>query len=436
MLTRDLTATAKSPSNMGLLPIIIFGLALLFDFFGFMLQVVPSVMGNSLVNELKLNALSLSAITGCFFYAYAAMQIPVGVLLDRIGPRRLMTAALLTCSVGATLFAVSHHAIFLSIGEILMGMSAAFAYVSVLFLAVRWFPPASFSLLVGITELTGALGAMVGQTPLLYVINHMGWRDTMFGFSLIGLILSVFVLLIVRDKPASIGARHVRRISQHPLRQLKKILRKNQIWIIGLVALLLWAPVISFGSLWGVPFLQVHYGISATLVTSLTTLMWLGTAVGAPLIGWLSMRLRRRQIPLIVYSILGAFSISALLYMPDLNPVLIGIFLFCFGLSGSGTCLSFALIQDHIPQKQIGTAMGFNNMMVVVGGPVCQLLIGLILQQSFSGEMHHGVPVYSSEDYQLAMLILPVSFLVAALVSLIYLKPTYCQKVFRHKQNK
>ncbi len=406
------------------LPVIVLSLAMLFDFFAFLLQVAPGVMSHDLMRDLGINAIILSLISSCYFYAYAGMQIPVGVLLDRFGPRRLVSTALLLCAVGATLFAVSHWVWLSALSQVLLGGSAAFAYVSVLFIALRWFPVRYFGALVGLTELVGALGAIFGEAPLLAIINYFGWRETMFGIALVGLALSCLVFLIVRDRPPHSMPKKTIKNRQRIIDQLRLILRKRQVWVIGFIALLLWAPTITFGSLWGIPYLEARYGFNQNVAASMMLYMWLGTAAGAPTIGWLSSCLWRRQTPLIVYSILGLFASTALLYMPDLPLPLVAIFLFLFGFAASGACLTFALLRDIIPERLIGSAMGFNNMMVVIGGPLCQLLVGLILDLSWDGSKVQNLPHYSGGDFQLALFAMPISFAIVLVISTFYLKPT------------
>lgn len=180
---------------------LIFVLATLFLSFEMILQVSPGIMTAQLMSEFHINAAVLGVISSFYFYSYALMQIPSGLLYDRFGPRMLITIATILCSLGALFFGLTHSVFLLATGRFLLGIGSAFAFVGALTVAARWFPPSVFALFVGLIQFIGAIGATCGIFPLSYVINDIGWRSMMTGLGYIGLVLAVFCAIFIRNRP-------------------------------------------------------------------------------------------------------------------------------------------------------------------------------------------------------------------------------------------
>jgi len=348
----------------------------------------------------------------------------VGLLYDRYSARGLITFAAIICTIGSFFFAFTHHVVWAGLGRFMMGIGSAFAFVGVLIVAARWFPRRYFAFLVGIAQFLAAMGALCGELPIAALLNHVIWRVVMVLFGMIGLVMTVLCFMIVRDNPYN--NRHIPK--RHHLKQeLKEIVRSAQTWWIALYAFCGWGPIAVFAALWGVPYLVVRFQVPTTQAAFAMALVWIGLGIMSPILGWFSDKLGRRCILLRLTSLIGLLSAVALLYLPGISFGLSFVFLLGIGIAASGQILTFALVKDNNRPTTTGTAVGLNNMAVVAGGAIFQPLVGLLLHLFWDHKVgDNGVPLYTVENYHLGLLIVPLCFLVGLIVSLFFIKETYC----------
>ncbi len=401
---------------------VVFGLVALFLFYEMGVQVSPSVMTSQLMEAWNVGAVGLGLITSFYFYTYTIMQIPAGLLLDRFGVRQIILTALLVCAIGAALFGSTHSIVTASLARMLMGFGSAFAFVSVLAVAERWFPARYFALLAGMAQLFAALGAMSGELPVAFVVDHLGWRQTMFILAIMSLVLVTLIVFFVRE-PKNIVDEPVRHCDDGILKGLHVILKDIQTWTLALYAFLNWAPMAFFASLWGVPYLQASYGLSNSESASLMGLVWIGIGLGSPIIGYISDLIGRRNLLLQLSTLLGLIVSLMILYGHQLNAIELGILLFLLGVSCSGQVLSFAVVKDNAHPSKRATAIAINNMAVVAAGALFLPMVGYLLNQHHQGLVH----VYSAGDYQYAMLLLPVVYGLGLVVSFFGIRETFCR---------
>jgi MFS family permease len=414
------------------LPYTICFLAALFYLYEFILQASPGVMTQELMQDLHLNAAGLGVFAAAFYYAYAFMQLPAGVLYDRYGPRLLLTIAIFVCATGAFLFALSETAGAAFFSRFLIGIGSAFSFIGALVLVSRWFPPHYFAVLAGLVQFMSSIGAMIGEYPLAKAIGSIGWRNAFLTLAVIGFVLAIAVWLIVRDRPESSVANEANMAKNEPakislLKSLKELFYHPQTWAVSLYAFVCWAPIAAFAVLWGVPYLSSLYGIGPAKAAAMCSIIWAGIGIGSPLIGWWSDYLGQRRLPLIVVALLGFASLGMIIYVPNLPMGFMCVFLFGFGLAASGQSLTFAVVADTNRPEVVGTGMGFNNMAVVAGGMVFQPLIGVFLQWGWDGKIVNGVNLYTAHNYRMAMLVLPLCYLVAYIVSAKWIRETHCR---------
>ncbi len=404
----------------------IYIVAVLFLFFEMGVQVSPSVMAFDLMESFHLDAAGLGIIAGVYFYSYSLMQLPVGLMFDRLGARAIIPLAILGCAVGAYFFGNTETAFWAAVGRFLMGLGSAFAFTGVLVVAALWFRPHRFALLVGLAQLFAALGAMGGAYPIAILLELTSWRKIIIGLSIIGVILAAIAWLVIRDHPKEKVASdvfHNPRIKE----SLFRVFANPQSWWIGLYAFSSWAPMALFAALWGAPFLKVRFVVSNQLAASSLSFIWLGLAVTSPIIGWLSDKIGKRGIIMLVCSIVGILSSLIVIYIPNLPFWTSYIWMFLMGSASAGQILSFAVIKDINPPTGIATAIGFNNMAVVLGGAIFQPLVGYILKWNWDGSLIGNTPFYSNYDYAIALVIIPLCYLVCSAMSALFIQETNCK---------
>lgn len=411
------------------------GIAGLFLAYEFILQVSPNVMTQQLMHSFDINAVALGTYISFYYYSYAPMQLVAGLSFDRLGARNTLTLAILTCAVGTGVIGYADSAYWLGVGRFLTGLGSAASFVGLLFLGRSWFANRYFFLVAGITEFLGCLGAVVGGGPTAMMVHAFGWRPTLIGLALVGFVLTILAFFVVRESSATRNAAPEIGLSHSPLfERLKQVLSQPQMWAISLYAFMVFAPIPAFAALWGVPYLTAAYDISPTVAGFACSMIWVGMGLGSILAGWVSELLRSRKIPLVAGALLGVVVTLLILYVHVSLIMLYGL-MFLLGVATLGQALSFNAINDNAELKIAGTAMGFNNMLVVLSGALTQPIIGLILHAVWNGAMQNGAPLYTAGDYRLALLMLPAFYLLAAIIGLVCIRETHCRHICERRSS-
>jgi MFS family permease len=390
-----------------------------FFFYAWVLRVAPSVMVEELMRDFAVGAAVLGNLSAAYFYGYSGMQIPVGLLLDRFGPRRLMAAAAAVCGCGSMLFAVSDTLAMATAGRFLIGASAAFSLVGAMAIAGQWFSARRFAVLSGFAMAMGMAGGVLGQAPLRLVVEATDWRAAMLMLASGGFVLALALFATVRDKRLGSGGM---------LAGLGTVLRHRQTLLIAVTSLATAAPLLGLAGLWGVPFLETAYGLSRTQAASVTSLMFVGWGLGAPILGWLSDRIGRRRAPIIIGLVLQTLALAAFIYIPSLPIPLLAGLCFLIGLMGSAQIVSFALVRENHPLVLSGTAIGVVNALMTGAGALFQPLIGALLDFAWTGETALGARVYSLDAYHLAFASLILCGVVSFGCSLV-VRESYCRQL-------
>ncbi|MFA5960363.1 MAG: MFS transporter [Tatlockia sp.] len=419
------TAHTYSQQPSKLSAYVVFLLSATFYLYEFVLQVAPSVMAESMMKTFHVSAAGFGVISAFYFYAYAPMQLPAGILFDRYGPRKLMTYALILCAIGSFFFASTDSLWTAAMGRFLIGIASAFSFIGVLVLVSRWFPPQQFALLAGIAQLMSSVGAMFGEMPLAALINQVGWRYASFILSLVGLCLAALIWCVIRDYPHQHMQSPPKRQFKEEWQRLLSVCHRSYTWIIGAYAFTIWTPIAVFAALWGVPYLQQKYQVSVLVASGLCSMIWLGVGTGSPFLGWVSDRFYSRRLALTISSLFGLGATLVLLYLPNVSLSWMYIVLFFFGFGAGGQTVTFAVVKDNNPPELVGTASGFNNLSVLLGGAIFQPLVGVILHNMDGWSVSGGVPVYSVQSYNVALVVLPCCYFLSLIVSLLFLKESH-----------
>ncbi|MDX2345433.1 MAG: MFS transporter [Legionella sp.] len=404
---------------------LVFLLATAFYLYEFILQVAPSVMAKPMMQTFNVSATGYGMISAFYFYAYAPMQIPAGLLFDRYGPRKLMTLAIMLCATGSIFFASTTSIFTAAAGRFMIGFGSAFSFIGALVLLSRWFPPSHFAILAGIAQFMSSMGAIFGERPLAMLINAVGWRESSFILGGVGFVLAILFWSFIRDYPHQ----STQSVPTHRLRdewkRLRAVCGKKHTWITGAYACSIWTPIAVFSGLWGIPYLEVKFNIGLLAASSMCSMTWLAIGIGSPLFGWLSDKLESRRLILGLSGVLGLVATICILYLPGISKFWMYFILFLFGLGASGQTVSFAVVKDNNDPNLVGTACGFNNLSVVIGAAVFQPLVGVALQHIGYSTVINGISVYGLAAYQKSLIIMPLSYLINFLLVLFVLKESH-----------
>jgi MFS family permease len=418
--------------RLTLFAVFLFILSALFYCYAYFAQVFPSVITNQLMIKFSTDAVGLSMLSSSFFWSYTIMQIPSGLLIDKFGARKTLTIAIFISAVGVLLFSITNLFYLAILGRILMGIGCAFSFVGVLYLLIRWFPAKKLALFIGFLQLLASLGAIGGGAALSFFLTKFNWQIVIAIFAILGFILALLILIFIKNRPFQL---RITTKSKEPstFESLKTIFTNAQTWYIAIYSFLIWGPILTFASMWGIPCLRNAYNLSKVDAASLMALVWIGIAIGSPLAGWISDLIHKRCIVLSVSALLGLLSTLSILYIPSTSIYLLIVLLFLFGIGASGQTLIFAVVKENNHRSTSGAANGFNNMAVVMGGAVLIPLVGYLLNINWTGAINNGVRYYSGNDYQAALIVLPACFLIALILSMFFIKETNCKPIFNKK---
>ncbi len=414
----------------GILPYIICAIAASFYVYEFLIRIMPSVMTSELMSTYNIDTGGLGFMLALFFWGYTPLQIPVGLLYDKFGPRRLLTLSISICALATFVFAWTDDIFIASIARLAMGATGAFAYIGALVTASRWFPARYFAFYTGLVQMMGCIGSIIGQSPVSAIKSHIGWRQTIMWIAMFGAIFAALNWIIIRDHPDNKRARKTSKTSSSL--KLGIVLKNPQTWWIGIAGFACWSPITVFATLWGLPFLGNLYHISTTEATYLNDMIWIGIAIGSPIVGWWSNQSASRNTPLKTCFLVGLLCAIGIIYMGPLPKVLMGVLLLGFGFAASAQAVTFGLVMDNNDKSMIGTAIGFNNMAVIAGGIIFQPLVGYLLQvldpkivQSSSGIIH------TMQAYHWSLAVIPLCYVIGLLATQFLIKETHCQRALK-----
>lgn len=413
--------TPKSIRRIGLICV---ALGALFYFYEYFLRVSPSVMKPQMIHEFNIDAALFGTLSAFYFYAYTPMQLVVGILVDRIRLRFVLTGAVLACVLGTLLLANSSDFYIACAGRFLQGIGSAFAYVGALKLASMWLPVERFGFFAGLTTALGFIGAAAGEVFLSQLLDYITWRQSLMYFSITGVVIAVLFWIFLNRKLVQ-KARHLKVKKLHMKEywwQFYLILKQPRIWVAGLLSGMIFLPTTVFAGLWGVPYLIKLHGFSAHEAAGATAFIFIGWAVGAPIQGWISDYFGTRLKVIMVGSIVAALLSCWVLYVNSLSYFMVCALFFIFGIFSSVQVLTFAIARDLSNYRVVGMAVAFVNAITMAGGTIFQSLVGKFLELGWAGQFdatgkHH---IYPAIAYEHAIVVVPIALFLAAIIALCF----------------
>ncbi|NYI92928.1 sugar phosphate permease [Amycolatopsis endophytica] len=340
------------------------------------------VAGMEAADRFGVGAAALSTFTVLQVGVYAAMQIPTGVLVDRFGPRRILSAALVFLGLGQVLVAVADTYALGLIARGVLGFGDALTFVSVLRLIAAHFPGRQYAVVTSFTTAIGFLGNLAATVPLTLLLAGPGWTPTFLAAGLLTAVYAAVVAGRVRDTPS--GA--TPKAGPVDVRTLAAQVRTA--WRVPGTRLGFWVHFATMFApnvltlLWGVPFLVQGQGRPAATASALLTVFVFGSMIGGPLVGSLIAARPGTRMPLVLGYLAGATLVWAtLLSWPGQIPVGVLVPAFAFlSLGGPASMIGFALARDYNPLSRVGTATGVVNVGGFVATTLTALVVGVLLQ--------------------------------------------------------
>lgn len=393
-----------------------------FFLYEFFLRVFTGTLSTTLIHEFHLSTAQFALIGSFYYLSYSLLQIPVGIFFARFGIKRVLSVACLVCIAGLALFLMAYSYRELLAARLFMGAGSAVAFTALLMIGFDWFPIKYYGFFAGATQILGALGPILAGVPFVLAINRAGgdWRNVMWWVVALGLGLLICILILLKEHGT-----HKQTYQQNSLSKLIistwRLLHNKQVRSIALFAFLSYASIPVLGTIWGELYVQ-SLGFSLQASAAVVSALWLGLAIGSPMVGMLSDYLEKRKRLLLLCVIFGFINSVVLLLLPASCHVLV-IYLalfFAIGVAGGCQTLSFTALSAVVDKEIYACAIGLNNTAVMLGGIVVPPLIGLVLKLDHvtlgvqsAMLSKQSLPVVLRQ----ALLIVPALFLLSALVA-------------------
>lgn len=354
-------------------------------------RVSPAIIASDIMHDMELNAPAMGLVSSIFFFTFGAMQMPSGLLADFLGPRRTLPVFFGLAGLGAVLFGFSNSTAGLMAGRALMGFGLSVVFICGIKLFVSWFPSSAFARISGIYLGTGGMGLILGSGPMAMLCSMLGWRNGIILSGAVMLIITVALWLWVRDTPQQAGF-ELSLQGQNPrasvkVRDLWQSVRwitiSPDFWFIATWFFCQFSIHMSFGGLWGGPFLMDVHHLTKNEAGSVLNMMGFGMLAGGPLAGWLSDSIFRARKPVMLLNSIGILGLFILLALcGDELPIwTFYAWFFCLAVFGMGSLsVGFASIRDLFGDKSTGTGGGMLNTLPSFGVSLFQPLTGWIVE--------------------------------------------------------
>ena len=352
----------------------IFGVFAAAYFLSYFYRSANAIIAPDLSRELSLSASELGFMTSLFFAAYAAAQIPVGIILDRWGPRFVVPGMMLLSVAGSLVFATAQSLLMLSVGRALIGVGMASILMGSLKAFSLWFPPHRFATFSGLLMSIGACGALAAATPLAWLSESAGWRAAFGSGALLIALSAASIVLLTRNIPP--GTSRPREGTDSG--SLVAVLLDPGFWRIALLGFFVIGGLLGIQSLWAGPYLFDAAGLSKIAVGNMLILMALGLAAGYAAFGWLADRFGLVPMTLAGSGILVLCQLAFALGPPT---VLMPLVCMLFGFSGGTSAVLLAHARVAFPPEMTGRVVSSVNLFGIAGVFLLQWLFGLIVDR-------------------------------------------------------
>jgi len=385
-------------------------------------RLCPAVVAVDMMRDLKTGGALTGFLGAAYFYPYAVMQLPAGLLSDSWGPRNTITLFFAVAFIGSVLLGMAPSVFLAILGRTLVGLGVAMLFVPTMKVLAEWFRLREFAFMTGMLMALGGVGSLFAATPLALLSSWIGWRLSFIVVGVFTLVLAVLVWIFVRDRPDDFGWPPPEEPKQSTaaaiglMESVRRVITCRAFWPIAIWFFFDCGIFFSFGGLWGGPYLIQVYGLSKAQAAQILSMLAVGMIIGSPVLSYLSTNIFRARKPVLVLSSIILLGLTAVLAFFTAGIPLVVLYALCLGLgifSAAIVVIGFTTNKELFPVQMAGTATGIVNLFPFAGGAVFQPLLGYILQQNSTAE-----GTFSPVAYQQAFVILFLAGVIAFVASL------------------
>lgn len=387
--------------------------AALFFFYGFIQGNMFASIADDLMLSFQLTAKEMTYLSTAYYVTNVLFLIPAGLILDRYSIKKTILVAFFVSVMTMFVLAFTKEFKLALLCRFLMGLGSAFCFLGPVRIAALWFPPQRMAFVTGIIVTMAMLGGMISQYPLTQLVLKVGWRSALIDLAWLGVFIFILMFFFVKDKPSQTETL-ARNVSLSLAACLKKAVLDPNVLRAGLYTSLMNMAIAVYGALMGSLYLMQRLNIPKNEASLINAMLFFGTMLGGPFIGWLSDKWRLRILPAKAAALISLLCLLLILFMP-LNPLMMKILFFLLGFFTAAQVLSYVYVSEKSPAYMTGTAISVVSILTQGGYVFYQNLFSFILMLQSGPFLVKGAPIYSFQAYQYASLILPLGCLLAFL---------------------
>ncbi len=391
----------------------------------------PAGIAQDLAVSFQTTAASLGVLAATYFYVYTVMQVPTGILVDTLGPRRILFLGAVVACAGSVLFGLAPSMEIALVGRTLVGLGVSVTFIAMLKIIAVWFDEKHFATLTGLCMLVGNLGSVLAGVPLSLTAQAVGWRSVFVAAGALSLALGVACWIWVRDRKDGGSDAHRPKFDRTViLGGLMRVLKNRATWPAALANTGVAGAFFAFAGLWATPYLVQVHGYSRDVAATHLSLWFGGFAVGCFFLGTLSDRLGRRK-PVLVATT-NLFALLWLVWLSGVTmPVGLSMALFALmGLCTAGFSLTWACAKEVNPPLLSGMSTSVANMGGFAAGALLQPIFGWVMDLGWQGGMLGGARFYGVEAWRGGIAVIAASACLGAAAAW-WVKETRCRNIWR-----
>lgn len=374
--------------------------SVLFTYFLIVSQrTAPGLITDQLMNDFKVTAATIGFIASIQFFAYAGLQVPIGILSDRFGPNFFLIVGTFLTGIGTIMYSLAPNDPVLLIARLVVGTGDSAIWVNLVLILSQWFKGNEFVKLLGMAGVSGSLGFLLATVPFSLWIGFVGWRTS---FLTMGILLSLcgvllYVVLILNPKrmiknnvfPDSTSKRTSKPEKTTVI--LKRIFSNRQAWAAFFCHFGAVGTYVGFIGSWAVPYGMYVFDMSLSVASQFIMIGLFGAIIGAPLSTMISSRVNSIKKPyMIVHALIFICWASFLVFSGKPPLFMLIILFFMIGFGNGASALTFAVVRKSFDSKEVGVATGFANMGGFLSAVLLPSIFGAVLDSFQATPSHVG----------------------------------------------
>ena len=420
-MVQDLNSGCST--NKSWFPWFICFVASLFFFYEFIQGNMFASIADNIMQDFNIHADKMTYLSSIYYLSNVVFLFCAGIILDRFSAKKTIIIAMLLCVISTFVLASSNSFYVALTCRFITGIGSAFCFLGPIRITSRWFPAKKMALVTGVIVTIAMTGGMLAQYPLTKLVLFMGWRNSLQAIGWLGLFILFVMHLILKDAPRSI-TKTTNKFGI--LETIKTVYLNPQTIRAAMYGSLMNMGIAVFGAVMGSLYLMQRLGVSKEQASAINSMLFLGTIIGGPFMGWISDRVGLRIKPMQYGLAASLITILCILYV-DVSVSTMTFLFFCLGFFTSAQVISYALVAESSPAVITASAVSIVSILTQSGYIIYQNIFCYLLVKHGEMQIINNVPTYSLSDFQSATKILPIGLIIAA-IALYGVKETYCHR--------